>query len=111
MPDRIERAFGSGVDRGDADIDCIRAGIRTCWEIPLRGTSGRCGKRLGVTHHIPLGTARRSHQPTLSRVLYKVCRAIIHDETGGGFGWVRQLIARWIDLRTIIDQRGVCHPQ
>lgn len=111
MPDRIERAFGSGVDRGDADIDRIRASIRTRRKIPLRGTSGRSGAWLRVTHHIPLGTARRSHQPTLSRVLYKVCRAIIHDETGGGFGWVRQLVARWIDLRTIIDQRGVCHPQ
>ena len=72
VSDRIDRAFSGSLDRGNAHIDSIHAIIRTRREIPLRGASGRCGARLGVTHHIPLGTARRGGQPTFNWILYKV---------------------------------------
>ena len=40
MPDRIDRALGGGIHRGDAHIHRIKSVIRTRREVPLRGTGG-----------------------------------------------------------------------
>ncbi len=111
MTDRIDRAFGRGLDRRDADVHRIQSVIRTRREIPLRGTGGCSSARFGITHHAALRAARGNIQPTFSRILYKVCRAIIHDETGGRRRWIGKLIARGKDARAGINQRRVCHPQ
>ena len=92
MTNGIDRAFGGGIDRGDTDIHGIQAVICAWREIPLRGAGGRCGERVGVTHHIALGTASRNLKPTFHWIFYEVYRAIIHDETGGRLGWIGKLI-------------------
>ena len=93
MPDRVDRAFGGGIDGGDTNIHSIQPSIRTRREIPLRGAGGGSCERLGVTHHTTLRTTYRNLKPACNWILYKIYRAIIHNETGGRLGWIRKLIA------------------
>ncbi len=109
--DVVVRAFGGAVDGRDAHVNRVQPRAGTGGETPRGEAVGGAGARLYVAKTASLRRARQSDVPATRGGFGKTRAAIVHQQAGGDRGRIAQRRAAGQDLRPVIHQRRVLHPE
>ncbi len=111
MADGVDRTFAGCTVGRDADVQGIQSIAGSCGQTPASGTGRRGSARPREAHHPTLGARHGNIIPAVDRRFEKTGAAIVHQDPDRLSSRKGQLGAGGIDLRSVIFQRRIRHPE